>query len=170
MIGDPGAAGTQAPRASAALVRAVHRSPRATPAGQAESPAGACRPACAGSRAAPGVSSSAHRAAKPIAQTTSLRRRSFYARRIRGPARGPSRCGGGNSRTAGGGRSKAVVSAGPGSAGCDDSVGVRGFEPRASCPPDKRANQAAPHPVTPDTVAARFDPASPGRRRSRTFW
>ena len=30
--------------------------------------------------------------------------------------------------------------------GAEISVGVRGFEPRASCPPDKRANQAAPHP------------------------
>ena len=26
------------------------------------------------------------------------------------------------------------------------SVGVPGFEPGTSCPPDKRANQAAPHP------------------------
>jgi hypothetical protein len=27
------------------------------------------------------------------------------------------------------------------------AVGVPGFEPGTSCPPDKRANQAAPHPV-----------------------
>ena len=27
------------------------------------------------------------------------------------------------------------------------SIGVPGFEPGTSCPPDKRANQAAPHPV-----------------------
>ena len=32
-------------------------------------------------------------------------------------------------------------------------IGVRGFEPRASCPPDKRANQAAPHPGVTGTVA-----------------
>jgi hypothetical protein len=27
-------------------------------------------------------------------------------------------------------------------------IGVPGFEPGTSCPPDKRANQAAPHPVS----------------------
>jgi hypothetical protein len=31
----------------------------------------------------------------------------------------------------------------------NQAVGVPGFEPGTSCPPDKRANQAAPHPVRP---------------------
>ncbi len=38
-------------------------------------------------------------------------------------------------------------------------VGVRGFEPRASCPPDKRANQAAPHP---EVRSHRIRASSPG--------
>src|SRR6266576_3631896 len=32
-------------------------------------------------------------------------------------------------------------------------VGVPGFEPGTSCPPDKRANQAAPHPVSTSTLS-----------------
>ena len=32
-------------------------------------------------------------------------------------------------------------------------VGVPGFEPGTSCPPDKRANQAAPHPVYTSTLS-----------------
>ena len=47
-------------------------------------------------------------------------------------------------------RGRAIFAArGSGGAPCGQQglpVGVRGFEPRASCPPDKRANQAAPHP------------------------
>src|SRR6266516_1176445 len=33
------------------------------------------------------------------------------------------------------------------------SIGVPGFEPGTSCPPDKRANQAAPHPVSTSTLS-----------------
>src|SRR5690349_14890125 len=35
------------------------------------------------------------------------------------------------------------------------AVGAPGFEPGTSCPPDKRANQAAPRPVGDDVISTR---------------